>query len=229
MNRLSLRLGKIASLVPLGARVCDIGTDHGYLAIELMRSGKAKRVIAADINSAPLENAHKNIEKSQVQGIELRLCDGFEGIEQDEFDTAIIAGMGGEVIAGILKRAREKLKNGKTLLLQPTTSPEALRQFLYSNGFEITEELPVYENGKLYSVMRASFSGSSEHLEDYRFFIGKITPETEEGLLYLKKQQNRCFKCMKALENNENKISEYEYYKALYSEITNYINSFTEN
>ncbi len=225
MNRLSKRLGKISSLVPLGARVCDIGTDHGYLAIELVKSGKADKVIAADVNPKPLENARKNIEKANVTGIELRLCDGFSGISSDEFDTAVIAGMGGEVIAGIIERGLQFLKNtDKKLILQPTTSPEFLRRFLNQNGFSIKEELPVAENNKLYSVMLVVYSGNSQPLPEYKYYIGNISPAESDGLEYIKKQQNRCFQCMKSLENIPDKTEEFEKYKKLYTDITNYTN-----
>ena len=191
MNRLSVRLGKISSLVPFGARVCDIGTDHGYLAIELMQSGKVQKVIAADVNEKPLENAKKNIEKAAVQSIELRLCDGFAGIESQEFDTAVIAGMGGEVIAGIIERGFDILKENKTLILQPTTSPEFLRRFLNNKGFEIKDELPVFENKKLYTVMLVSYSGNIEPLDEYKYYIGNLSPADIDAIKYIKKQQSK--------------------------------------
>lgn len=229
MNRLSLRLGVIASLVPCGARVCDIGTDHGYLGIELIKSLKAKSLIAADINEKPLANARKNFEKAGVTNALLRLSNGFENIEESEFDTAVIAGMGGKVIAGIIDRAGNKIKAAcKLLILQPTTSPEALRKYLFNNGFEIAEELPIEENGKLYSVMKVCYKGEAVHYDDYKYFVGIITPHTEAGLNYLKKQLNRCEKCMKALEGKNTEIPEYEHFKMLYEGIKTYINSFSE-
>ena len=76
---LSLRLALISTLVPPGARVCDIGTDHGYLPIELIKRGDIKSVIATDIRKMPLANADKNIKATGVGGITLRLCDGLEG------------------------------------------------------------------------------------------------------------------------------------------------------
>ena len=46
---ISKRLMACAAWVDPGQRVADIGTDHGYLAIYLLRSGRARRVLAADI------------------------------------------------------------------------------------------------------------------------------------------------------------------------------------
>ena len=230
MNRLSVRLGKISSLVPLGARVCDIGTDHGYLAIELVKSGKAQKVIAADVNQKPLENARKNIEKAGVQGIELRLCNGFDGIKIEEFDTAVIAGMGGEVIAGIIERGNNLLKMpDKKLILQPTTSPEFLRCFLNLNGFSVEEELPVSENNKLYSVMAVTYSGDTKPLPEYRYYIGNLSPSDSDGLQYIKKQQKRCYECMNSLKSIPDKCLEFEKYQKLYNDITNYIEQGADN
>ena len=133
---LTKRLSLIASLVPENSNVCDVGTDHAYLPIMLMKSKKARRVIATDIRPLPLENARKNIMLSGVGGIETRLCDGLSSVKKSEADTVIIAGIGGEVISGIIKRTGWlKLSPPVLLILQPTTSPEILRRYLYDNGF----------------------------------------------------------------------------------------------
>ena len=220
MQNLSLRLSTIASLVPLGARVCDIGTDHGYLSIYLRLSGIANSIIATDINNAPLESARKNIEKFGAENIELRLCNGLSGISENEADTFIIAGMGGEVIAGIIERGKEIVNNNSsTLILQPTTSPEFLRRFLYSNGYEITEEIPLEENTKLYSVMRVKYIGESPDINEAFCYIGKIKPSCDAGKKYIAKQQKRCLKCAEQLQSVPYKQEEYLYYKALTEDI----------
>jgi len=226
MPNLSLRLKTIASLVPDGARVCDIGTDHGYLAIELKSSGKASSVIAADINPLPLKNAFENIKKSGVRDIELRLCDGLTGIDKDEVDTIIIAGMGGEVIAGIIKNSIKTAKSDKRIILQPTTSPEFLRRFLYSNGFEIKNETPVFENGKIYSVMLVYKSLKNEEKPEYFYYIGKLLPSDDAGILYIKKQLERCRKCALSLKNVPSKQEDYIYYNNIANDIENYLNTY---
>ena len=142
MSSLSVRLSAIADFIAKGSRVCDVGTDHALLAIHLIKSGIAKQVIATDIGKKPLKNALKNIENANVCGIDLRLCDGLSGISENEADTVVIAGMGGEVISGIIKRGADIAKN-VTLILQPTTSPEFLRLFLYNEGYRILEEVPI--------------------------------------------------------------------------------------
>lgn len=228
MPQLSKRLKLIASLVPLGARVCDIGTDHGYLSIELMKSGIAKSVIATDVNEKPLSRARKNIVGFGAD-IELRLCDGLEGISADEVDTVVIAGMGGEVIAGIISSGDSVAKNdGTILLLQPTTSPEVLREYLFKNGYEIIREEPLLENGKLYSVMVCKYSGIIRKNEPYTYFIGKLTPETAAGALYIKKQYKRCFSCAKALKDIPQKKESYRYYNSVAKALSSILDSVGE-
>lgn len=213
MQSLSLRLSAIASLVPAGARVCDIGTDHGYLPIYLKQTGKTNNIIAADINSRPLENARKNINLANVTGIDLRLSDGLKEIKNGETDTVIIAGMGGEVISGIIDSGKHICQNDNvTLILQPTTSPDFLRRFLIKNGYDIVSEMPIEENSKLYSIMLVKFTGCVSNKTEVYYYTGKIPTDDPIGIRYIKKQQNRFLKCAEQLKNVERKHEEYLYY-----------------
>lgn len=228
MPKLSKRLETIAALVPNGARVCDIGTDHGYLAIELLKSNRATTVIATDIGEKPLLNAKKNIEKADLADkIILHLCDGLSGIKKGEADTVIIAGMGGEVIAGIMNNGCKIAKDSNiTFILQPTTSPEILRRFLCENGYKIISEIPVFENNKIYSVMKVSYICTPTNPDIGYFFTGEVKPDTADGEFYIKKQQKRCLQCVLALENIPEKADEYTYYKSALEYINN---TLTEN
>lgn len=209
MFNLSQRLLKIAELVPKNSRVADIGTDHGYLPIYLIKSGIANSVLACDINQKPLNNARKNIERSNVQGIETRLCGGLSSITADEVNTIIIAGIGGEVIAGILENCGWIKENNYTLLLNPTTSPEKLREFLYSCGFATTTETAVYENGKCYTIIKAAFTGKSCTPQEYKLYIGELKPDSPHNILYIKKQLSRLQKLNQSLKNIPAKKAEF--------------------
>ena len=168
------------------------------------------------INKATYQQAQKNIEKSETSCIELRLCDGLGGVNIGEADTFIIAGMGGEVISGIIERGAEIVKDKRvTLILQPTTSPEFLRRFLCENGFSIIKEKAVFENGKIYSVMLVCFTGEiAEHHSSY-YYIGELNRTDETSLKYIEKQLVRNLKCMQSLENIPSKTAEHEYYKSV--------------
>ena len=221
MKPLSQRLMTIATLVPNGARVCDIGCDHGYLAIYLRLNKIAETVIAADLNELPLKRAEANIKKLNADNIDLRLCDGLSGIKRDEVDTVIIAGMGGEVISGIIERCCFAKNEGLTFILQPTTSAEALREFLCKNGFEIISESVVFENNKLYSVMTVKFANKNISYPNGFYYIGKVLPDTEDGIKYIKKQEKRLFNAVNALENIPEKLNEYSKLKSAYDYIKN--------
>ncbi len=147
---LTPRLSMIAGLVPATVTVCDIGTDHGYVAIYLAKKGIAEKVIAADIKSGPLKQAEKNISLFDASDkVETRLSDGFENIGEKEADCAIIAGMGGETIAEILKNE----KGCKHFVLQMQTGHRELREFLSANGFIIEKEAIAQEGRKMYTAL----------------------------------------------------------------------------
>ena len=99
------RLALLASLVPQGAVLADVGTDHGYIPVCLRQRGVIDRAIASDIGREPLEHARRTAEEYGVGGIDLRLCAGLDAIAPEECDTVLIAGMGGETIWGILAAA----------------------------------------------------------------------------------------------------------------------------
>lgn len=227
--KLSKRISAIISLVPDKALVCDVGTDHGYLGIHLIRAGIAQRVIATDIAQKPLNNARKNIERAKVENIELRLCDGLQAVSPDETNTVIIAGMGGEVISGILERNFNVTKQSSIkLILQPTTAHEHLRKFLICNGYEILKEIPVFENNKHYSVMLVSYTKKTQTVPHYYYFIGSLSPDTADGYSYINWQLSRCIESMNGLKNKPDRYDSFLYYKSIYDGINNYLKSFGE-
>ncbi len=220
MQNLSNRLREIAVLVPKNCRVADIGTDHGYLPIYLIKNGIASYCFACDIAEKPLKSAQKNIEASGLHNIELRLSDGLEDIAPDEIDAAVIAGMGGEVISGIIERCAWIKNNRYTLILQPTTSPEKLRAFLAENGFWVNREVAVCENGKIYSIMQVEFSGEKQNPLPYELFIGKLKPDGSDSTAYIQKQLKRVSALSRDLKNIQEKREEYIYYSQIADSLT---------
>lgn len=218
MAELSLRLKTIASLVPNGARVCDVGTDHARLPIYLKQKNIANSVIATDLNEKPLEFAKENIKQSGISDISLRHCYGLSAVEKGEADTVIIAGIGGEVVSGILENCDWIKGRGITLILQPTTSPEVLRKTLINNGFDIITETPLLENGKIYSIILARFCGTITPYPESFYYIGKV-PKTEHGIIYIKKQLKRINDYVSAYENIPTKQNEYMLFKNIYLQI----------
>lgn len=217
--QLSKRLSTIAESVPKNSRVADIGTDHGYLAIFLAQSQTVKTVIACDIRQKPLDSARRNIENSGVTGVETRLSDGFSNIAENETDCAVIAGIGGEVIASVLEKCRYIKNKNYTLILQPTTSPEKLREFLFKNGFCILSETAVEENNKLYSVMTVRFSGKKIDYTSMTLFTGMLDFSDETARKYVQKQFFRAKKCAEKLKTVNLEHEKYKYFENLSNEL----------
>lgn len=148
------RLARIASLVPKGARVADVGTDHGLLPIWLLQNGIAVSAVATDIRPGPLSRAENNRRALGIESMRCVLCDGLEAVSPDEADTVVIAGMGGENIAEILRKAPWTASE-TLLLLQPMSRPETLRASLMDCGIEIIGEYLVMDSGRIYPVIAA--------------------------------------------------------------------------
>lgn len=197
-KKLSDRLSLIASFVPKGKSVCDIGCDHGYLAAYLYLNKISENVTAADIRKSPLENAEKNLEKLGAGDVKTVLCDGLSGILRKDADTVIIAGMGGDVISGILSRCDYIRDSEITLILQPMTAADVLRRYLAGEGFSVEAENAVFDNGKIYSVMKCRFS-KPYTIDSVRERIGILTPCCGDNRTYIKKQADICLKCSEDL------------------------------
>ncbi|MFQ8765534.1 MAG: class I SAM-dependent methyltransferase [Oscillospiraceae bacterium] len=167
---ISKRLLCCASMVQSGARVADIGTDHGYLGIYLLQTGAARHVIACDLRKDPLENARRNAKLFGVDGeMELRLSDGLEKILPDEVDTVVMAGMGGDLIQRILSQCPWRKREGLQFILQPQSAGNVLRRWLCEDGFEIQREEPV-QDGHFYIP---SWPSGRAHLR--RSHLGRST------------------------------------------------------
>ena len=154
-SKLSLqpRLRAIADLVPVGSRLADVGTDHGYIPVMLLLEEKIHRAIASDIGAEPLAHARRTAELYGVtENVDLRLCDGLRDIAADEVDCVVIAGMGGDNIASILEAA-PWTREGCILLLQPMSKAEVLRKWLSENGYAVTAEQLVADKGVIYPIL----------------------------------------------------------------------------
>ena len=144
----------VAALVPKGARLADVGTDHAYLPIRLLQRGVVSSAVASDIRPGPLRAAEKNRDACGVPGLRCVLCDGLDGISPQDADTVVIAGMGGETIVDILRRAPWAAREAR-LILQPMSRPDVLRAWLCDNGVRILGEHLAFDHGRLYQAMEA--------------------------------------------------------------------------
>ena len=174
--RLPPRLAAISALVPDGARLADVGTDHALLPIRLLLDGKIQSAVATDIRPGPLSRAKENAYAAGVQDLSCVLT----GVSPDSVDTVVIAGMGGENIAAILRAAPWACRNA-LCILQPMSRPEELRAALPSLGLTIRAERLVRDAGRLYSVLVVR-AGAPEALSAGELYCGKYSLVSDDTL-----------------------------------------------
>ena len=185
--KLSKRLSTVATYVRDGAFVADIGTDHAYLPIYLVMSGRAIKVLASDINEGPILRAKENIHKFGFDDkIEARIADGLDAIEDFAPTDILICGMGGELIAKIIDSSDYVKRQGVRLILQPMTSIKELRTYL-QNGYSTIAENVVCEDNKIYQVICVEYDGRFHPLNEIELEIGRLNIQnrTEEFIKLL--------------------------------------------
>ncbi len=188
---LTPRLSAVASLVKGGGIIADIGTDHGYLPITLVKEGKVNGAIAADINKRPLDNARKSIEdEGLTDKITLRLSDGLSQFYENEVNEIVFAGMGGTLIADKLRETPWIKNKNLHFIFQPQSRAEDLRRYLFENGFEIQNEVATHEGRRFYIAFDAVYSGKKALFTEGDCFIGKL-PKTEDSIGHLTHQLTR--------------------------------------
>ena len=174
---ISKRLEMVASFVPQGAVILDVGSDHAYLPIELVERGQIETAIAGEVVEGPFQSAVKNVEAHGLkEKIQVRLANGLAAFEEEDQVTVItIAGMGGRLIATILEEGLDKLSNIQRLILQPNNREDDLRIWLQDNGFQIVAESILEEAGKFYEILVVEAGQMELSASDVRFgpFLSK--------------------------------------------------------
>ncbi|MBR2667241.1 MAG: SAM-dependent methyltransferase [Oscillospiraceae bacterium] len=198
-KKLSVRLSAIAAHIPAGSRVADIGTDHGLLPVNLVRSGLAAHVIATDLRADPLAKARRAVREAGLEDqIELRLGSGLSVIVPGEADCIVVAGMGGETIANLLADAPWCRETGCLLLLQPMTKAEQLRRTLARLGLAVEAESLVRENGTVYCVLAARGTDAPCALSPAEQYLSRPLLDSDDPLMpeYLDRQIRRLEKAL---------------------------------
>ena len=163
---LDKRLSLCASFVRDGVKIADIGTDHAYLPIWLLQSGKIEKALACDINEGPLQCGKADVLRYNLSDkITLRLSDGLKNVCEHEADDIIIAGMGGELIAKILSECSWVKNKEKRFILQPMTKCDVLI--------------------KHYTVMVAKYTGNCTTPQRSFLYTGKLDTDDENAKVYL--------------------------------------------
>ncbi len=213
------RLFAIADSVPQGARLCDVGTDHGYIPIYLCLKNQITSALAMDLRPGPLFHAEENIRRYRLEErVKTRLSDGLLELSEGEADTAVIAGMGGLLIAEILEAAKVKLD---CYILQPMTAVPELRQYLASHGYRIDNEVLAREEEKIYSILTVR-PGKLEISNPIFELVGEKLLENHDPLLpelieKLLAKFTRAHRGLKQSERADTKEKEADYQKKIES------------
>ncbi|HIX16235.1 MAG TPA: class I SAM-dependent methyltransferase [Candidatus Hungatella pullicola] len=203
--RLSKRLELVASFVPEGSSLADIGTDHGYVPIWLAQKGVIENAVAMDVREGPLQRARAHIMEAGLENrIQTRLSDGLTSLRPGEADCAVIAGMGGELILHILKEGRFLWDSIRCFVLSPQSELDKVRRYLEEQGFFIFREAMIKEEGKYYTVMAAARDGRHMNYEkDIYYTYGRLLIEEKNQVLreYLKNEEGKLLQIQKELKD----------------------------
>ena len=173
-KHLEPRLFSAVSYVRLGASIADIGTDHAYLPIYLLREGIASGALACDIGAGPISCACENISAAGLSDrISTLQTDGLHGVERFSPDHILIFGMGGELIVKILSEAPWVCDPAIRLILQPMSRAEVVRKYLWENGFRIVGETLSQEDDRIYQTLCAEWCGKTEPFDPIDCLVGK--------------------------------------------------------
>lgn len=177
MITLTQRLKKAAELIGETKVLADVGCDHGYLPIYLLKKGKIEFAYACDIREGPLMTAKKNIAHYGLSDkTELIKSDGLKELKDKKADVISICGMGGRMAAKILSESEDYTKSADAVVVQPMTEIYIFRKFLCENGYIIEKEVLAKENSRFYNIMRAK-RGEEEKKDLFSLYFGKISED----------------------------------------------------
>lgn len=172
------RLKAIASLVPRGSNVIDVGCDHALLDIYLTLYN-GNKCIASDINANAYQIAKTNIEKyGLTDKITVVQSNGFEKIDVKDNSTAIICGMGTSTILSILNT--NKIKCIQTMILQSNNDLYTLRKTVIKKGYMITNEVVIKERGIFYVLICCT--KGHKHYSIIDLWLGPVVRKKEHEI-----------------------------------------------
>lgn len=202
-KKLPPRLAAIAEWVPEGAKLADVGTDHALLPLYLLKKEKIVSAVATDINALPLQRAQANARAAEEERIRFVLCDGLAGVKSKEADTVVIAGLGGENIADILRRSPWACESPRTLILQPMSRTEILCRSFFELGLTLQNECLVEDAGRIYPIFLLS-GGTMEPWKSGEYYTGPFALLRGSPLLsrFLAEQQRRLSSAVRGLETS---------------------------
>lgn len=182
---------KAVSKYVVGERLLDVGSDHAYLPIYLIEQNKIKYAVAGEVVKGPFENSKSNVKGYKFDDkIDVRLGSGLSVIQKDEqFDTITICGMGGPLIASIIKEGISYLNNTPRFVVSSNIYGESVRREMANLNYKIIAEEINFYNNKFYELI--VFEYGEDDLSDLEFKFGPINLKDRTDLFLLKLQKDK--------------------------------------
>ena len=200
----SLRLEAVSKLVKNDSSILDVGTDHAYLPLLLIKQKKCKSIIASDISINALNVGKENLKKHNIKGVKFILSDGLRDIKE-KYDTLVICGMGTSTIIHIL----ESGKLPDNIIISSNNDLYMLRKYMNDLRYKIVNEIVVYENKKYYDIL--NYEKGYEKLSHNKLMYG--ISNNKNYFKYLYKKEKYIFIHSKKLSTLKNMI--YLYFKSI--------------
>lgn len=186
---LSKRLQTVADMVTPGKTMADIGTDHGYVPIYLIKNNIVPKAYAMDINEGPVKSAIENVAMAGLSDrIDIIQSDGMEKLETGMAESVVIAGMGGELIARILSDS-PVIDSLSEMILSPHRDWDVVRRYICNIGWHIEDEKMLIDASKYYVVIKV-VPGKINAYSDVEMDFGPVLLKNKDEILksYLEKE-----------------------------------------
>ncbi|SFD54813.1 tRNA (adenine22-N1)-methyltransferase [Lentibacillus persicus] len=205
--KLSRRLQEVAAFIPEGTKFADIGSDHAYLPCFVCLNDKHAKAIAGEVNEGPWQSAQNAVQRFDLQDrIEVRLGNGLQILNNNEVNLVVIAGMGGALIKTILEEGKSRLGSVERIIVQPNVDERNVRYWFSTNGYSISKEKIIEENGHIYEIIIADKHDVSQELTERQLLFGPCLLNAKTDLFKIKwnheyKKRMRVIEQMKRAES----------------------------
>lgn len=173
MVNLDIRLKAVYNMAEKCDTFLDVGSDHGYLPLHLIKNNIINKAVVSDINEGPLNNAKENFEMHKMRDkAKFILTGGLRDIDTTDIDAVSICGMGGELMINILEEDKIKAKGFDYLIVQPMNSVNLLRKYLYENGYRVIKEDLVRDKHHFYNILKVIPEKDERKFDEIFFDLG---------------------------------------------------------
>lgn len=200
--KLSPRLLRMAAHIPEEVVVADIGTDHAYLPVYLVVTGRCPRAIAGDTSSVSLESARATVvEFGLADKVDLRLGAGLSILRPREADVVVMAGLGGKTMVEILAADPEVRDTVGLFIFQPMSDSGHLRRWLINTGYAIRDEELVPEDDRILEIIVAE-PGTETVEEEILYEVGPRLVSKGDPLFvtFVKRKLDECRRIFRQIE-----------------------------